>query len=69
MKLAKALDLMRIPGTRLVQVHESGNGRVYYVIPGGPVTDEIAEKIKAHPLVVAGKDGLFPGHSQTWRIK
>jgi hypothetical protein len=40
----------------------------YFVVPGGPVEHAVADKIKAHPLVRAGEDGLFPGHDQTWRM-
>jgi hypothetical protein len=72
--LGRALDLMRLPNRRLVQMHTntpSGvNGVAHYIVPGGgPVALETAEKIKAHPGVTASKDGLFPGISQTWRFR
>jgi hypothetical protein len=38
-------------------------------VPGGYVEPEVAEKIKKHQGVVAGTDGLFPGHDQTWRMQ
>lgn len=66
----KALDLLRLPGRRLVFMHtpSSPNGRAYYVVPGGYVEPETAQKIIAQADVICGKDGLFPGHAQTWRI-
>ena len=68
--LKKALDLMRVPGTRLVKMHTdaSPEGFAHYIVPGGPVAREVAEKIKQHPLVISSKDGLWPGHDQTWQI-
>jgi hypothetical protein len=32
------------------------------------VTPEIAEKLQKHPMIIGGKDGLFPGLAQTWRL-
>jgi hypothetical protein len=52
-------------GSRLVSMHVRG-GHEYFLVPGGKVTDEIASQIKVHPRVIAQKDGLFPGHDQTW---
>jgi hypothetical protein len=36
---------------------------------GGRVEPEIAKRIIAHPQVIGGKDALFPGHHQTWRMR
>ena len=68
--LKKAFELMRKPGTRLVKMftRASPEGFAHYVLPGGYVSSATAEKIKQHPLVYASKDGLFPGHDQTWRL-
>jgi hypothetical protein len=68
--LKKAFELMRRPGTRLVKMftQASPEGFAHYVTPGGYVSSATAEKIKQHPLVYASKDGLFPGHDQTWRL-
>ena len=63
----KAMDRMRT-GSRLVHMHARG-GRNWFVVPGGAVTDEVATKIRSHPSVVASEDGLFPGLSQTWRMR
>lgn len=66
----RACELMGLPGTRLVRMRsaESPSGFAHYVVPGGSVTPDTAAKIKARGDVVAGQDGLFPGHDQTWRV-
>ena len=68
--LKKALAMMRHHSTRLVCMHTttSPEGFAHYVVPGGYVEPGVAEKIKAHPQVHAGEDGLFPGTDQTWRM-
>ena len=65
--LKRAMDLMRKPGTRLIRNH-TAQGFAHYVVPGGYVEPETAEKIKARGDVVGGKDGLWPGHDQTWYV-
>jgi hypothetical protein len=40
----------------------------YYVPPYGKVDNQIAEKMINHALVRAGKDGLWPGLDQTYRM-
>ena len=68
LKLEQALQRMRC-GARLIHMHGVLNdSSVWCVIPGGPVTDTVAERLREHPAVVAGHDGLFPGHDQTWRM-
>jgi hypothetical protein len=63
----RAIDLLRKPDTRMIK--QNCNGRTqHFMVPGGLV-DQVAQKIKDHPQVRAGKDGLFPGHEQTWRIQ
>jgi hypothetical protein len=66
----KAMDLMRVNDARLVKMFTdaSPDGFAHYIVPGGLVDPATAEKIKHHPLVTESKDGLFPGHDQTWRI-
>ena len=68
--LNRALDMMRLPDRRLVKVFSDAlpAGFAHYIVPGGYVAPETAEKIKAHPLVHASHDGLFPGQDQTWRL-
>jgi hypothetical protein len=62
--------MMRQPGTRLVKMFTNGSreGFAHYLVPGGYVTPDTAEKIKQHPLVRASEDGLFPNQDQTWRL-
>jgi len=61
----KAMDLMRQPGTRLV--NQAGS---YYVGPrGGYVEPDTAHKIIKYPQVVGSKDGMWPGMDQTWRLQ
>jgi hypothetical protein len=65
----RAMERMRT-GSRLVHMHDGkARGRHWFVVPGGTVTDEVANVIKNHPSVIGGKDGLFPDHDQTWRMK
>lgn len=66
--LRKSLDLMRKPGTRLVQT-KSANGPAFYIVPGGYVDRATAAKIINHPQVRAGRDGMWPGMDQTWRME
>lgn len=70
LSLKKAMDLMRLPGTRLVRMFTVGSpdGYAHYVVPGGYVEPETAERIKNRDDVIAGEDGLFPNIDQTWRI-
>ena len=67
LKLEQALRRMR-SGARLVRMHGARNGLSWYVVPGGAVTDSVADKLRERPDVIAGRDGLFPGHDQTWRM-
>ena len=52
----------------LVHMRDKGSEKQWYVIAGGPVSDETAEKIKKRPDIIGQKDGLWPGHGQTWRL-
>jgi hypothetical protein len=63
----RAIEAMRKPEARLVRMN-GGRGAGYFVVPGGPVERAVAVKVMNHPLVRAGRDGLFPGHDQTWRM-
>lgn len=68
MNLRKAQDKMH-EGSFLIQMNKSGDGKAWYLIPGGEISDEIATQLKAMANVVASDDGLFPGISQTWKMK
>ena len=62
----RAMDLM-MADARLVKMHVDGSP-IYYIVPGGYVEPSTAEKINTHPQVTASEDGMWPGHSQTWKI-
>ena len=54
---------------RASRFHKASNGGcAHYIAPGGYIEPEVAEQIKNDPSVMAGEDGMWPGHSQTWRI-
>jgi hypothetical protein len=68
LKFHRSFDLLRRPGSRLIQTNYHGRPD-FWIVPGGVrVEPKIAEQIMAHPQVIGGKDALFPGHHQTWRI-
>jgi hypothetical protein len=64
----KALNRMRT-GSTLIHMSPDRYNYSWFVVPGGPVKNEVADRIKRHPAVVAGKDGLWPRHDQTWRMR
>jgi len=66
-KLLRAVDLMR-SGAPLVQMH-TREGLRWYVVPGGQVPPRIAKELLARPDVQPSQDGLFPGISQTFRLR
>jgi hypothetical protein len=65
--LNRAIDLMRL-GSVLVRQHNGDGTSGHYLAPGGYVEPAIAEKLKSHPLISAGADGIWPGHDQTWKL-
>jgi hypothetical protein len=62
----RAMECMRT-GSELVLTHGKPNG--WSVVPGGAVSEQTSIRIRAHPSVIGGKDGLFPDHDQTWRME
>lgn len=76
-ELERATEMLRKPGARLVLMHtnnplDCGNNekrtKGYFIIPGKQVSFDIAQKLIDRPDVCGGKDGLFPGCDQTWRL-
>jgi len=59
------LELMR-EGRLLMRMHTT-RGRKWFVVPGGQVADDIAERILARNDVQPYDSGLFPGCEQTFR--
>jgi len=56
-------------GSALVHM-QGGNRRElkWFVVPGGPVDNEVSERIRKRPDIVSNHDGLWPGYDQTWRM-
>lgn len=57
-------------GAKLMLMHDpkSPTGKTYYLVPGGPVTAQTAEKILEHPNVASNNDGLFADQPQSWSM-
>jgi hypothetical protein len=55
-------------GRSLMQMH--GRYRVgWYIVPGGEVTEKVAIALLERPDVQPNADGLFPGISQTFKMR
>lgn len=67
-KLSFAADLMR-DGRLLTQMHDRKLGLRWYIVPGGEVTEKVAAALLAPPDVQSNADGLFPGISQTFKMR
>ena len=67
LSLRKAIDLLRLPGNRMMKMHTQ-NGVAYFVLPYGRLSDDDANTILARQDLIAFEDGLFPGNSQGWRL-
>jgi hypothetical protein len=51
-----------------MQMH--GRYRVgWYIVPGGEVTEKVAIALLERPDVQPNADGLFPGISQTFKMR
>jgi hypothetical protein len=55
-------------GSVLIKQHNEDGTRGHYLAPGGYVEPAVAEKLKEHPLVSGGQDGIWPGLDQTWKL-
>jgi len=64
-----AMNLMRQPGAQMIQTNRKQLSLHYIVPKGGSVDPKIAEQIKRHPQVNGDEDALWPGMSQTWRMR
>jgi hypothetical protein len=67
-KFNDAMDAMRRPGSQMIQTNYHGRPDFWIHPSGGRVEPDIAKKIIAHPQVIGGRDALFPGLHQTWRM-
>ena len=68
MKFNKAFDLMS-KGSLLMQMNKPGDASAWYLVPGGEIDEMVAQDLMKMPNVKPNDDGLFPGISQTWRVK
>jgi hypothetical protein len=62
-----ALELLR-EGNLLMRMH-TVNGMRFFIVPGGMIADNVAERILARKDVQPHDSGLFPGHEQTFRMR
>jgi hypothetical protein len=60
----------------MMQMHDHRDGKAYYIIPpknlrdkGGKVEDIDATRLLALPTIQPANDGLFPGISQTFKMR
>jgi len=64
-----ATEMLRQPGCILIEMKtKTRDGHEFYIVPGGPVSEETAQKILEHPLCHKVDSGLFPGISQSWSL-
>jgi hypothetical protein len=64
-----AMNLMRRPGAHMIQANHMRQSHCYIVPKGGRVDPKVAAQIKVHPQVKGDEDGMWPGLSQTWRMR
>ena len=67
MSLDGALAALRQPDHLLVVLHGKARPE-WFVMPGGPVSEQIARRILERPDVQPHDTGLLPGHPQSWRL-
>ena len=69
----RARDRLRKPGAELVLTYvndgSSVTGRAYFIWPDGArIADATAQKLLEYPDIQPHSSGLFPGHTQAWRL-
>jgi|RhiMetdeSRZDD1v2_1073273.scaffolds.fasta_scaffold84704_3 hypothetical protein len=67
LRLREAESLMRV-GHPLMQMH-TPTGKSWFIVPGGEVSNADAKTLLERPDVQPNQDGLFPGISQTWKVR
>jgi hypothetical protein len=55
-------------GKVLMRMH-TVNGMRWFIVPGGKITDSVANRILARPDVQPHDSGLFPGGEQTFKLR
>jgi hypothetical protein len=70
LNLDDAIDRLSRPNCILVDMKSPNTkfGRQFFIVPGGPITDEVAKKILAHPRCHEVDSGLFPGIPQSYSL-
>jgi hypothetical protein len=72
--MRKAIELLRLPGARLMKMHNGHSGQDYFVMPGsnryagGRVDNYDAQQIIMRQDVYVLDPGLFNGDPQSWGI-
>lgn len=54
---------------RLLMVTLGGDGAAYGLDTGKAVPSKVADSLQSDLFVKPSEDGLFPGHSQTWKVE
>jgi hypothetical protein len=54
---------------RTLMVTHSADGQSYGLDTGQAVPKAVAESLQGDLFVKPSEDGLFPGHSQTWKAE
>lgn len=67
LNLQQATAALRLGNAKLMKMH-TANGMAWFVVPGGPVNDLVANALLKRIDVKPSNDGLFPGVSQTWML-
>ena len=57
----------KLQAERFLMLTHTTEGANYGTAAGKPVTTKAAHEIQADLFVKLQEDGLFPGHSQTWK--
>lgn len=65
----RALDLLRLPGAKMMKMHNAKHGVSYYILDHGHLNDDDAHAILRLPNLIAFEGGLFPGNTQCWRLR
>ena len=68
LSLLWAMRVLRQPARQMVMMHTTKGGCQHWITPDNiEVGADLAEQIKRHPQIRAGRDGLFPRMDQTWK--
>lgn len=67
LRFQKAVDLLHRTDTRMM-IMRASDGDQFYIVPGGRVAKDDAQKILKRPDIIEFDDGLFPGNPQSWKM-